>query len=328
MGGWLTKVNPLWSVKVTGAEIVTNPRNPYVVVSNHQSMADIPCISRLPWDMKWVSKAVMLKVPVAGRLLRLAGDIPVNRSDKTSRGQVYPKAMWVLENKCSVMFFAEGTRSLDDRVLPFHDGAFKLAIQAQVPILPLAIDGSHACLPKHTWMFRKASVRVQVLPPIPTTGLTIDDAIALRNRVRNVVMDQLATWRGVTRVEVDSQIPVPTWPEEKHLRERWAEAMASLAELQNKAADVLLAAPVLANEAAASLRHLEQRAEQAMAQFPQLAEERLEELHQKIADAKIAFAEWRQQAGEALSEMPQALSRAIEELAALVAPQQDALSPA
>ena len=87
LGDAMTRVNPLWRVHVEG-DFPTDPRRPYVVVSNHQSHADIPVISRLPWEMKWVAKAELFRLPVVGWLLRMAGDIAVDRRDPRSRARV------------------------------------------------------------------------------------------------------------------------------------------------------------------------------------------------------------------------------------------------
>lgn len=329
MGSWLTRVNPAWKIRVSGTELVTNPRNPYIVVSNHQSMADIPCISRLPWEMKWVSKAVIYKVPVAGWLLRLVGDIPVDRGDKDSRGSVYDKARWVLEHKCSVMFFAEGTRAKDNRVLPFHDGAFKLAIATQTPVLPLVVDGSHNCLPKHSWLFRDHSkVRVQVLPPVETKGMTQQHVPVLRNLVRNAIMDQLADWRGVSRLEVDSLIPVATWPEPSPFSRRLSEAMAALADFQQKITEAMAFLPSRATETSESLSQLDNRVIHAMQQLPHLAAEVVEELYERVAAVRAALVEWLHHAGETLAEMPHQLAQAIEDLSATLRRLETAPMPA
>ena len=204
VGVMMTKIVPTWRFHVAGAETVTDPRRPYVVVSNHQSFADIPIISRLPWEMKWVAKLSVFKVPVGGWMMRLAGDIPVQRDSHLSRGGVLPRARWYLDRHCSVMFFPEGTRSLGGRVRRFHDGAFRLAIEAQTPILPIALDGTMNCLPKHSWILRGIiDIRLQVLPPVETAGLTVDDLDSLRDRVRGAIMNQVAAWRGANVTEVD-----------------------------------------------------------------------------------------------------------------------------
>ncbi len=205
VGVAMTKVNPFWHIHVSG-EYPADPRYPYVVVSNHQSLGDIPIISLLPWEMKWIAKAELFKIPFVGRLMRLAGDIEVNRQDPRSRVRVMITAREYLEKHCSVMFFPEGTRSRDGRVLPFTEGAFRLAVKAQVPILPLALDGTQNALPKHSWKFGNAkAIRLKVLPPVETTGLKAADAETLQENVRTLIMQQIAEWRGVTLAEVDAE---------------------------------------------------------------------------------------------------------------------------
>ena len=202
--GWaITKVNPAWKVTVTG-ELPADPRLPYVVVANHQSNADIPLVSTLPWEMKWVAKKELFQIPVAGWMLRMAGDIAVDRKDPDSRASVMRRARAVLAQRCSVMFFAEGTRSRDGRVRAFRDGAFRLAIDAGAPVLPLAIDGTASALPKHGWRFGEADCRLHVLPPVPTEGLGEGDVAALRERVRSAIVAHIAMWRGVAPDAVDA----------------------------------------------------------------------------------------------------------------------------
>ena len=209
LGDLMTRVNPLWHIQIEG-DAPADPRHPYVVVSNHQSNADIPVISRLPWEMKWVAKAELFEVPVVGQLMRLAGDIAVDRRDSQSRARVLVAARHYLDRRCSVMFFPEGTRSRDGRVRGFATGAFRLAIDAGVPVLPLAVDGTRDALPKHGWKFGNAiEARLRVLPPIPTDGLGPDDADALRERVRQAIIAQIAAWRGESPDTVDAlAVPV------------------------------------------------------------------------------------------------------------------------
>lgn len=204
LGVMMTKVNPAWRLKKSGHP-VRDPRRPYVVVSNHQSMADIPLISHLPWEMKWVGKIELFRVPFTGWMMKLAGDIPVDRKDPRSGAKMLLHAKRVLEKKCSVMFFPEGTRSRDGRVGKFSDGAFHLAIKAQVPVLPIAIDGSYDCLPRKSWIFGKpANITLKVLPPVDTAGLTTEQTSELRDRVRHMIIDQVAEWREKQTAEVDA----------------------------------------------------------------------------------------------------------------------------
>lgn len=196
LGLFLVRVNPLWRVRLSGIKL-DNPRNPYVVVGNHQSLGDIPVISNLPWEMKWVAKEELFRIPFLGWQMRLAGDIPVNRRGVRRWEQVANRAGHYLENNCSVMIFPEGTRSPDGGLQRFTDGAFALAIKHQVPILPLVIDGTFDCLPKNTWIFGKSeNMRVMVLEPIPTIGMTPTDVAGLRDRVHTLISEQLDRWRS------------------------------------------------------------------------------------------------------------------------------------
>jgi 1-acyl-sn-glycerol-3-phosphate acyltransferase len=203
IGNAITWINPAWRLHISG-ETISNPRLPYVVVCNHQSMADIPLISNLPWEMKWLAKIEIFKLPIFGWMLRLAGDICVDRKNPRSGALALIKAQRILENKCSVMIFPEGTRTLDGRVQQFTDGAFHLAIKAKVSLLPLVIEGSHDCIPKNSWKFGKPSdIFLKVLPPINTSALKIQDVPLLRDNVRMLMMEQIAEWRSVAVETVD-----------------------------------------------------------------------------------------------------------------------------
>lgn len=192
----VTRINPSWKIHISG-NVPENPRNPYVVVANHQSSADIPVISRLPWEMKWAAKSELFDVPVFGWMLRLAGDIPVDPKKPKSRARVFLRARRMLENHCSVIFFPEGGRSRHGRIRPFTDGAFRLAVEAQVPILPIVLDGTGDAMPPPGWKFNSVDVQMKVLDPVPTAGLTKDDVPTLREQVRRMMVAQLAEWRGL-----------------------------------------------------------------------------------------------------------------------------------
>lgn len=203
LGRALTHANPSWRVLISGT-MPEDPRHPYVVVSNHQSMADIPVVSNLPWEMKWLGKEELFKLPFVGWMMHLSADIKVDRKSARSGAAALIAAQKVLAQKCSVMIFPEGTRTMDGRVRPFADGAFHLAIRAKVPILPVALDGTFDCIPKHTWKFGKPSdIFLKVLAPIDTSGFTTDRVSELRDLVRTKIMEQVAEWRGVTVAEVD-----------------------------------------------------------------------------------------------------------------------------
>lgn len=184
-------LNPLWKFRTAGA-FPADPRRPYVVVSNHESFVDILLISQLPWEMKWLSKYELFKLPIIGWLMRMANDIPVDRRDPASAVAAMAKCRRMLDQHVSVMIFPEGRRSTSGELLPFRDGAFRLAIEAQVPILPLAVHGAAAALRTHSWRFGRAVARVQVLAPISTAGMTMDDVATLRERSRDAISTAIA----------------------------------------------------------------------------------------------------------------------------------------
>ncbi len=191
-------LNPLWHFRTSGT-MPPDPRRPYVVVSNHESFADILLISHLPWEMKWLSKAELFRLPFLGWRMHLAGDVPVKRGLGPSAVEAMARCREILARKVSVMIFPEGTRSTTAELLPFQDGAFRLAIDAGVPILPLAVHGTATALRKHDWRFGRARAVVRVLEPVETAGLTAADMPALKARVRDTIVaarDALAVELG------------------------------------------------------------------------------------------------------------------------------------
>jgi len=186
-----TKLNPLWRFRTTGVRI-RDPRRPYVAVANHESFADIFLLSHLPWEMKFLSKESIFKIPVMGWMMRMAGDIAVRRGDVKSRAEALEACRDRLGKGVSVMIMPEGTRSADGQLQRFHDGAFRLAVETGCPILPIAVAGTRAAITKGSWMIGRATAIARVLEPVETTGMTLADVPALRERVRQLIADARA----------------------------------------------------------------------------------------------------------------------------------------
>lgn len=185
------RLNPLWTFTVRG-NVPNDPRLPYVVVSNHESFVDMLAISQIPIEMKWVAKSAFFKIPIVGFLLMLSRDIKLVRGAKGAGAHVYTEAAERLSTRTSVMLFPEGTRSASGDLGAFKDGAFKIAIEAQAPILPLVVHGTRNALIKHDWRFGRCDAVVQILDPIPTTGLTLEDVDTLREQVRDLIAETKA----------------------------------------------------------------------------------------------------------------------------------------
>jgi 1-acyl-sn-glycerol-3-phosphate acyltransferase len=192
-GRWLrleavtaAKLSPFWDFRLHGPRPAP-PRGKTVVVSNHESNADPFLISLLPWEMKWLAKASLFKVPFVGWGMWLAGDIPVVRGDVASgRGALEDCARW-LDRGVPVLIFPEGTRSSTGELLPFRDGAFRLAIETGADVLPIAVAGTARSLPKHSWRFSRARGRVAVGTPLSTRGMTAEDIPRLKAAAREQI---------------------------------------------------------------------------------------------------------------------------------------------
>jgi 1-acyl-sn-glycerol-3-phosphate acyltransferase len=181
-------INPLWHFRTSGVRIA-DPRRPYLAVSNHESYADIFLISHLPWEMKWLSKDTIFRIPVMGWMMRMAGDIAISRADRASGAKAIESIRDRLAKRVSVMVFPEGTRSRGGELLPFKPGSFRIAVQTGTPILPIAVAGTRHAMAKGSFRFQRAEARCRVLEPIPTAGLTLDDVPALVERVRTAIAE-------------------------------------------------------------------------------------------------------------------------------------------
>lgn len=207
LGKWISKVNPNWHVHAEGWEEV-DPRHPYVMVSNHLSNADIPVISNLPWEMKWVAKRELFRLPALGTMMHWAGDISVDRGSSRAQMSAFKRMVETLNGNVSVIFFPEGTRSIDGRMRTFNRGAFDLAIRQKVPVLPMVISGTEGCLPKNSWIFEPdVHVTLRVLDPVPTDGFERDQVEELMQQVRDRMADALMEIRNSPRKAVDSMVP-------------------------------------------------------------------------------------------------------------------------
>jgi len=195
LGRASSALTPLWKFEIEGDAPQDVGNKPYVVVANHESAADPFLLSWLPWDMRWVAKEEAFKPPLTGWAIWLSGDIPLRRHHGDSVRTMLAECERAIHGGIPIMMFPEGTRSRDGELLPFKTGAFSLAIRTGVPILPVAIAGTRRMRPKGSWLFGKTVAGAKVLPPIPTTGLTEDDAEALAARARDAIRAELPEMR-------------------------------------------------------------------------------------------------------------------------------------
>ncbi len=198
LGRTLGRGTPLWKFTVEGQPPQDIHDRGYVVVANHESMTDPMLLSWLPWDMRWVAKKELFKPPVTGWAMHFGGDIPLQRGDGDSVRKMMDECKAALAGGISVMMFPEGTRSSDGEMMRFKDGAFQLAVAANVPVLPIAVAGTRAMWKKGSMLLGRAHAGARILPPLqhdPT--LDAESAMAqLRDASRDAVAAVLPEMRA------------------------------------------------------------------------------------------------------------------------------------
>lgn len=178
-------------IDIEGAEKV-DPNQSYVIVANHQSMIDIYVLyGYLGIDIKWVMKKELRAVPVLGMACEKMGHILIDRADTGGAVESINKARDKIANGISIVFFAEGTRSRNGELKNFKKGAFRLAQELGLPILPVTIHNTRFVLPSDTLELMPGRVKLVFNDPIPTVGLAPGDVPALANRTREVIRQSL-----------------------------------------------------------------------------------------------------------------------------------------
>ena len=168
----------------------------YVVISNHQSMLDILYMNSLGYRYKWISKIENLKVPFLGWYLRMADYILIDRGNEDSKIVMLERCLKCLKNNTSIMIFPEGTRSRNGEMGFFKRGAFQLAIEAGVPILPVVLDGTGGILPKHGLVFGTGhKVKLKVLDPVLPGDFGTGNPDELALKISELMKETLAEMR-------------------------------------------------------------------------------------------------------------------------------------
>lgn len=169
-----------------------DPQQSYVLVSNHQSQYDIFLLyGWLGIDFRWVMKQELRGVPGIGVACERLDHIFIDRSDHAAALATLEVAKKKIVDGTSVMFFPEGTRSRDGRLRRFKKGAFRMALDLGLPILPLTVTGTRNVLPADTSDLLPGSARLIIHDPISVEGMTRDDCTDLSDRVREVIASSL-----------------------------------------------------------------------------------------------------------------------------------------
>jgi 1-acyl-sn-glycerol-3-phosphate acyltransferase len=174
--------------------------SPQIVVANHQSWFDVFALAaHLPVRYRFVAKRELEGIPVFGRAWKSCGHVSVDRGNREAAIEALDQA-WreVHEERLTMVLFPEGTRSPDGRLKAFKKGAFVLAVQGQVPLVPVAVVGSRDVMAKGRMRVRSGEIRVRIGAPIPTEGATLRD----RNRLLQECWDAIFALKG--------EVPDPT----------------------------------------------------------------------------------------------------------------------
>jgi len=191
-------VVPFWSLKIYDRKNYDN-RKHYVMVSNHQSFADIVVVYSLFKHFRWTSKAENFKLPFVGWVLSLNRSIKVYRGANDAYLKFKEQAVSALNHGNSIMVFPEGTRSRDGKLGKFKDGAFRLAHETKTDILPMVIEGTAKVVPKKGWVLTgKEKMILKVLEPVPYEDFKDLSFPETSSFIREIIEKELLQLRSVS----------------------------------------------------------------------------------------------------------------------------------
>lgn len=192
------KTPRIWAktlVEIVGGRVTVNgvenlPKGAVVFVANHQGSFDIPVlIAYVPKPFGFISKIEVLKIPIVGGWMRVMNCVFMDRSSRVKSTQAIVEGVKVLKEGHSLVIFPEGTRSKGGPVQTFKAGSVRLAIDAEVPIVPIAIDGTADILEKNKFFMTPADVTITILPPIPVEKLKTMDSKELAGHVQALISE-------------------------------------------------------------------------------------------------------------------------------------------
>jgi 1-acyl-sn-glycerol-3-phosphate acyltransferase len=165
-----------------------NGKGPYIFMSNHQGIYDIfALLGHLPYQFKWLAKKELFSVPFLGWTMAAVGYISIDRGGTRDTVEAMNQAAQKIRDGMSVVIFPEGSRSPDGLIQPFKKGGFTLAIKSKVPIVPVAISGSRAIMPKDKLTAISGEIRILVAHPIETENSALKDREVLMKKVRETI---------------------------------------------------------------------------------------------------------------------------------------------
>jgi 1-acyl-sn-glycerol-3-phosphate acyltransferase len=188
---WIFSVLNFIHYRYKGKENIEKGKS-YIYVSNHTSFLDIPGITMaIPGGFRPLAKKELLKIPIFGWIAKSAGVI-VDRSSPQSRKASMDHLKDLIKMGLSILIFVEGTQNRSKETLqPFKDGAFRMAIDTQQPIMPMVVIGAGPLMPPGTIEMKPGKIKVVIGKEIPTIGLFVNDIAALKEKTFNVMKEMI-----------------------------------------------------------------------------------------------------------------------------------------
>lgn len=190
-------IPPMWRFRIEGMEHVDKSKS-YVIVINHRAMTDIPTLYFLPLNFRWVSKREVFKIPFFGQFLSIHGDICIDRGRTAEAMEQLNREgkLWISRG-ASVAIFPEGTRSRTGEINRFKAGAFILAREAGVEILPVVMNGTTTLVKKNRLFNWRNKIAIKVLPPVPVEQVAATEPKEMMEQVRERMVeayDEIRKW--------------------------------------------------------------------------------------------------------------------------------------
>jgi 1-acyl-sn-glycerol-3-phosphate acyltransferase len=191
---WIDPIIRLWArlvlwgagieIRTEGTETIDRAKR-YILIANHHSYFDIPCIfAAIPQPIRFMAKVSLFKIPIFGWALKRAGFIPIDRKNRRTAVKSFDLAGERIRRGNTIVIFPEEGRSREVQMRPFQRGAFLLAIKSELPIVPMAIKGTYDVMRAGQWSIKAGPVVITLTPPIPTAGVSVRDKEKLSQESR------------------------------------------------------------------------------------------------------------------------------------------------
>ncbi|MGZ8867549.1 MAG: lysophospholipid acyltransferase family protein [Thermoanaerobaculia bacterium] len=172
-------------LRAEGTDLL-DPNQRYILVANHYSYFDIPCIfAAIPQPIRFLAKVSLFKIPIFGWALGRAGFIPIDRKNRRTAVKSFDLAAQRIRKGNTIVVFPEEGRSRERQMRAFQRGGFLLGLKSELPIVPVALNGTYDVFRAGAWKITPGPVTVTVTPPIPTVGRSLKDKEKLAQESRN-----------------------------------------------------------------------------------------------------------------------------------------------